>query len=167
MTSHPHEPGSPAAPASAPEVDDRFPSGRWIGFFLQKGFRGRQSMELVLRFSEGIIHGEGRDPVGEFLIRGRYETADGRCHWHKRYIGQHDVFYRGFNEGKGIWGVWEIRSDWFSDRDGFQIWPEGMADPTQQRDSASEELPVSFEVPEDSLSGTPLTEAAEEPVSPS
>ena len=38
----------------------------------------------------------------------RYDVADGRCHWTKRYLGKHDVFYKGFNEGKGIWGVWEI-----------------------------------------------------------
>lgn len=165
MDDDPDDPESAPKPP-APETDDRFPSGRWIGFYLQKSIRERQSMELILQFSGGVMQGEGRDPVGDFLIRGRYQTEDGRCHWHKRYIGQHDVFYRGFNEGKGIWGVWEIRTSWFSDRDGFRIWPEGMADPTQQRESESVEPPVSFDNGDDSLSGEPLTEDVEESVSP-
>ncbi len=31
------------------------------------------------------------------------------CHWTKTYVGAHDVFYKGFREGKGIWGTWEIQ----------------------------------------------------------
>ena len=50
----------------------------------------------------------GRDLIGPFLIRGRYQVDDGQCWWTKRYIGKHDVSYRGYNEGKGIWGLWEI-----------------------------------------------------------
>ena len=62
-----------------------------------------------------------------FLIRGRYSVDDGKCHWTKRYIGLHDVAYQGYNEGKGIWGLWEIPPTW---KGGFHIWPEGMGDPT-------------------------------------
>jgi len=50
--------------------------------------------------------------------------------WTKRYIGKHDVSYRGYNEGKGIWGLWEIPPTW---KGGFHIWPEAMGDPTQQK----------------------------------
>src|SRR5689334_13756874 len=75
------------------ETDSRFPSGPWTGFFLQRLIPGRHLMELGLTFRQGTMTGEGRDWVGEFVIRGRYDLADGRCHWTKRYVGKHDVFY--------------------------------------------------------------------------
>ena len=82
--------------------------------------------------------GEGRDMIGSFLIRGKYNIDDGKCHWSKRYVGKHDVAYQGYNEGKGIWGVWEIPPTW---RGGFHIWPTAMGDPTspeaQQKRSTS------------------------------
>jgi hypothetical protein len=125
------------------ETDPRFPSGPWTGFFLQKLLPGRHVMELRLTFREGVMEGEGRDRVGHFLIRGRYGVADGRCHWTKRYLGKHDVFYKGFNEGKGIWGVWEIPSEPpYNQRGGFHIWPEGMADPTGSHLTEAAELPA-------------------------
>lgn len=96
-------------------------------------------MELHLTFRDGLLKGEGRDYVGEFLIVGRYQLDDGKCWWTKRYIGQHDVFYDGFNEGKGIWGNWNI--DVFG-RGGFHIWPKGMADPTVQRLQEQQSEPI-------------------------
>src|SRR6516162_6570131 len=125
------------------ETDPRFPSGRWIGFFLQKLLPGRHQMELILTFRHGVMTGEGRDWVGEFFIRGKYDTTDGRCHWSKRYVGKHDVFYQGFNEGKGIWGHWEITAtnEYPRQHGGFHIWPEGMADPTGHVLRASAEVP--------------------------
>ena len=128
------------------ETDPRFPSGPWTGFFLQKLLPGRHTMELRLTFRDGVMEGEGRDRVGHFLIRGRYGVTDGRCHWTKRYLGKHDVFYQGFNEGKGIWGVWEIPSEPpYNQRGGFHIWPEGMADPTGSHLTEAAELPVTDE----------------------
>lgn len=89
------------------ETDPRFPSGPWVGFFLQNYHPvGRHTMELRLTFADGNLTGEGRDWVGTFLIKGQYTIADGKCHWTKKYLGKHDVFYQGYNEGKGIWGVW-------------------------------------------------------------
>ena len=117
------------------EPDDRFPSGPWTGFFLMPRSSKRHGMELVLTFRNGAMHGIGRDWVGEFLIRGRYQVEDGKCWWTKSYIGKHDVAYQGYNEGKGIWGTWEISA---ALRGGFHIWPVGMADPTQQ--TLAEEL---------------------------
>src|SRR5947207_4699286 len=76
-------------------------------------------MDMNLTFANGSIAGEGNDDVGPFLIKGRYEADTRECHWTKSYIGAHDVFYRGFREGKGIWGTWEIDST----RGGFHIWP--------------------------------------------
>ena len=97
-------------------------------------------MELRLTFRDGVVTGEGRDWVGEFLVRGRYQLSDGSCYWSKSYIGKHDVFYKGFNEGRGIWGVWTI--DVPPLRGGFHIWPEGMADPTVATLEAEAEVPT-------------------------
>jgi len=125
------------------ETDTRFPSGPWTGFFLQPAIPGRHLMELHLTFRKGEMTGEGRDRVGAFVIRGMYTLPDGKCHWTKRYLGKHDVFYQGFNEGKGIWGVWEIPHDSFGSlRGGFHIWPEGMLDPTQSHLTTEAELPT-------------------------
>jgi len=77
-------------------------------------------MELHLTFANGSVIGDGTDDVGAFLIKGRYDAAVGECHWTKSYIGGHDVSYRGFREGKGIWGVWEIEVVYHG---GFRIWP--------------------------------------------
>ena len=92
-------------------------------------------MELELTFRNFLIRGEGRDWVGKFAINGRYQTGDGRCWLRKRYLGKHEVLYEGYNEGKGIWGVWTIPPMW---RGGFHIWPLAMDDPSMC--SVSEEL---------------------------
>jgi hypothetical protein len=126
----------------SPETDPRFPSGPWTGFFLQPALPGRHLMELHLNFRAGEMTGEGRDWVGPFVVRGKYTLLDGKCHWTKRYLGKHDVFYQGFNEGKGIWGVWEIPDNSIAMRGGFHIWPEGMPDPTQSHLTTEAELPT-------------------------
>lgn len=143
-------------PPAPDETDPRFPSGPWTGFYLQKERPGKHWMELRLTFRQGTMTGEGRDSLGQFLIRGRYQLDDGSCHFVKKYVGRHDVFYRGFNEGKGIWGTWEIPPLW---KGGFQIWPEGMPDPTQQRLSAAADAPVEappVEVPETAEEPEPI-----------
>jgi len=131
------------------ETDPRFPSGPWTGFFLDRRLPGRHRMELGLTFRQGVLVGEGRDWVGKFVVQGRYDLADGRCYFVKRYLGKHDVNYQGFNEGKGIWGVWEIV--WpIPDRPaikwsgGFHIWPEGMADPSHPKLSEQADLPIAI-----------------------
>src|SRR3954462_8940957 len=90
------------------ESDPRFPSGPWVGFFLQREIPGRHLMELRLTFRQGVMTGEGRDRPGAFLITGRYAADDGKCRRPNKYLRRHDGCYRGFNEGKGIWGTWEI-----------------------------------------------------------
>jgi hypothetical protein len=99
-------------------------------------------MELELTFRQGAMTGEGRDLIGPFLIRGRYQLQDGQCWWTKRYIGKHDVSYRGYNEGRGIWGLWEIPPHW---RGGFHIWPKAMGDPTRKALTESIDEPVEQE----------------------
>ena len=110
------------------EVDPRFPSGKWAGFYLMPitGSQ-RHGTELILSFASGQMTGEGRDKVGQFHIRGLYDVATGKCEWIKRYVGAHDVYYQGYNEGKGIWGTWTIAQEPAAlHRGGFHIWPEGI-----------------------------------------
>ena len=128
------------------ETDPRFPSGPWVGFFLQKELPGKHTMELRLTFQAGNMSGEGRDRVGDFLVNGRYDLADGKCYWAKKYIAKYDVFYQGYNEGKGIWGVWEIDIHGSQMRGGFHIWPEGMGDPTNEYLYEEADLPAGEEV---------------------
>ena len=137
------------------ETDPRFPSGPWTGFFLQAQLPGRHLMEMRLNFRQGVLTAEGRDWVGAFLFRGHYDLADGRCYWTKRYLGKHDVFYQGFNEGKGIWGTWEIPTvpEPSIGRGGFHIWPEGMSDPSEPQLSEEADLPIAEEIE----LGEPLT----------
>jgi hypothetical protein len=124
------------------ETDPRFPSGPWTGFFLERPIPGRHRMDLHLTFRHGSLSGEGRDRVGKFIFKGRYSVEDGKCYWTKRYLGKHDVFYQGYNEGKGIWGTWEIPPD---NTGGFHIWPEAMGDPTQQHLTEEADVPAPVE----------------------
>ena len=122
------------------EQDSRFPSGPWRGFFLQPLLPGRHWMDLQLTFRAGTMRGEGRDWVGVFIITGRYEIDTGKCWWSKRYIGKHDVAYQGYNEGKGIWGTWEI--DAVTWHGGFHIWPVAMGDPDTDKLAEAVEEPA-------------------------
>ena len=117
------------------------------GQFIQQ-FNAKHRMDLSMTFRQGSMTGEGRDWVGKFVIRGRYSVEDGKCYWTKRYVGRHDVFYQGFNEGKGIWGKWEIpatASDPTHWHGGFHIWPEGMGDPTNEYLTEQADLPIAKE----------------------
>lgn len=100
-----------------------FPSGPWTGYYTYNDLPERGRMDLELHFSDGLVRGSGTDPVGFFTIRGRFDAAAAEVWWTKSYPGRHDVFYRGFREGRGIWGTWEIREGW---RGGFRIWPQGI-----------------------------------------
>ncbi len=124
------------------ETDPRFPSGPWKGYFLQPTLPGRHVMELHLTFRGGRMSGEGRDWVGKFVIAGRYDVDDGHCRFTKSYIGRHSLYYDGYNEGKGIWGRWEMTTN-TSWHGGFHIWPvgQGFSDPTTLHEAI--ELPVS------------------------
>ena len=111
-----------------------FPSGPWTGFYnYQPGDRHR--MDLALTFANGVMSGDGVDDVGRFLIKGKYDAASRECYWTKSYVGGHDVFYRGFREGKGIWGTWEITIQYHG---GFHIWPRGAGEGNTEAASAQE-----------------------------
>jgi len=123
------------------ETDPRFPSGKWTRFFLQLAARGRQQTSLDLTCGDGRLTGEGKDRVGRYTIDGSYDLASGECEWTKQYIGRHAVTYKGINNGRGIWGVWELTQLWglLTDRGGFHLWPEGF-DVAEESDEAERAL---------------------------
>ena len=96
-------------------------------------------MELDLVFAGGLLTGDGRDDIGAFLVKGKYDAPNRECHWTKSYIGAHDVFYRGFREGKGIWGTWEIS---IFGHGGFHIWPVGVGEGEEKVEKAERGEPV-------------------------
>ena len=102
-------------------------------------------MDLHLEFANGNMSGEGNDDVGRFAIKGKYDEPAGECTFHKTYIGRHTVFFRGFREGKGIWGVWEIGT--FA-HGGFHIWPVNAAEGEQKSAKAEQDKPIEAELPE-------------------
>ena len=118
--------------------DQLFPSGPWTGFYnYEPG--DRHKMHLHLTFAGGSMSGDGNDDIGRFLIKGRYDAGTGECYWTKSYLGAHDVFYRGFREGKGIWGTWEIT---IQNHGGFHIWPREAGEGEAQSESAERAEPV-------------------------
>lgn len=118
--------------------DDLFPSGPWTGFY--NYFPGdKHRMDLALTFANGEMTGDGNDDVGRFTIKGRYDVANRECYWTKHYVGAHGVHYRGFREGKGIWGTWEINS---LSHGGFHIWPKAAGAGDIDSRSAEEALPA-------------------------
>jgi hypothetical protein len=118
--------------------DDGFPSGPWAGFY-NYGPGDRHRMGLNLDFGSGSISGDGDDDVGPFLIHGRYDSANRECHWTKTYPGSHEVYYRGFREGRGIWGTWEIG---VLAHGGFHIWPKGQPDDETSTEALEAVAPV-------------------------
>jgi hypothetical protein len=123
------------------EQDPRFPSGPWTGFFLQYWLPGRHPTDLRLTCRDGELVGTGHDWVGAYTIDGHYDLGTGRCEWTKQYLGRHAVAYRGVNNGRGIWGVWEIRQlgGLYVDRGGFHLWPEGT-DVSEESDDTERAL---------------------------
>lgn len=110
------------------EEDERFPSGRWVGYWEQRGRLGR--MELDITFGGGKLFGDGRDMVGDFVISGSYNNAKGECFFHKAYLGRHGIEYDGWAYAEGIRGVWRImRADGCVEGLGvFHIWPLAHGD---------------------------------------
>jgi hypothetical protein len=115
-----------------------FPSGPWTGFYNYRSSTRKHRMDLILAFADGMISGDGNDDIGEFVVTGRFDEANCECYWTKTYIGAHDVYYRGFREGEGIWGLWELPSQ----SGGFQIWPLGQEEGERDHDSAEEPAPL-------------------------
>lgn len=66
-------------------------------------------------------------------------VATKECYWTKTYVGRHDVFYKGFREGKGIWGTWEY---WKLSSGGFKIWPLAGGSDDDESKPEEKEQPV-------------------------
>jgi len=112
------------------EVDPRFPSGQWRGYYIQWG--SRAPMELALEFKQGHISGHGSDRAGRFAMHGHYNVKTGKVVIRKHYIGQHMVPYTGAaGEDRHIRGQWELRS--CGDAGPWHIWPHN-ADADAQAD---------------------------------
>ena len=118
--------------------DELFPSGPWTGFYNYSP-KDKHRMDLGLTFANGKMTGDGNDDVGRFTIRGQYDAQTLECSWTKSYVGAHDVFYRGFREGKGIWGTWEIPP---FGRGGFHIWPKLAGEGETEASAKEEAAPV-------------------------
>ena len=72
------------------ETDDRFPSGTWVGYFIQWNSRSRTELDLF--FKDGLISGAGAAWVGEFIVKGRYQIDDGNHISHlSRANGRYDL----------------------------------------------------------------------------
>ena len=95
-------------------------------------------MDLVLTFADHAVSGDGSDDIGQFVVTGRFDATKGECYWTKTYIGRHEVYYRGFREGKGIWGLWELPNE----SGGFHIWPLGQEEGDQRHETVEEPAPV-------------------------
>ncbi len=118
--------------------ENLFPSGPWVGFY-NYAPKDKHRMELTLTFTGGRLQGDGLDDVGRFVVEGRYDAGTLECWWTKTYLGAHHVFYRGFREGKGIWGTWEIS---VADRGGFHIWPRTAGEGETQTTAAETSEPA-------------------------
>jgi hypothetical protein len=112
------------------QAETLFPSGPWRGYYVYNDHRGRGRMDLELKFTTGVVTGSGTDPVGFFTIKGVYDVESLEVNWTKTYPGSHDVLYRGFREGRGIWGTWKILP---ACAGGFMIWPKGMGEESQEK----------------------------------
>ena len=110
------------------EIDDRFPTGEWKGFYVQPDSRQRHMMDLLLQFVQGRISGMGDDTVGKFTIGGAYDTMTAECSWTKQYVGQHGVEYAGQARQGGIIGEWRIPGMPAFWSGPFFIWPQASGD---------------------------------------
>lgn len=130
--------------------DETFPSGPWLGFYTYScRHQNRHRQDMSLSFANNVITGEGNDDIGPFIIKGRYDATTKECHWTKTYVGVavHVVFYRGFGEGRGVWGTWEIGQ---KRSGGFHVWPlsHGLGDGDQEKQQQEEPLDVAVAVAE-------------------
>jgi len=119
--------------------EDDFPCGAWVGFYVYRAGAARHRQELKLEFKDGKLRGDGFDDVGAFLIHGSYSSETREVRWAKNYPGSHNVHYRGFREGKGIWGTWQTGR---SARGGFKIWPKALGEGDGEVDHSEKNLPA-------------------------
>lgn len=133
----------PQCSTNYPVTHDLFPSGPWTGFYNYSP-KDKHRMDLDLAFAAGLLNGDGNDDVGRFIIQGQYDAKTLECSWTKTYLGAHVVFYRGFRDGKGIWGTWEIT---LQNHGGFHIWPKRAGEGDAETTATEKEQPGEAVVP--------------------
>jgi len=126
-------------PETDVEMDERFPSGPWRGFYRQAGIQSQQRM--TLEFADGRISGRGSDPAAPFFtVSGTYDTATGIVRLIKRYA-TYQVYYDGTASSDGIPGTWSIQfAGATADTGAFHIWPDIVA--MEESRSLREQRPV-------------------------
>lgn len=115
--------GASSSSANAVEVDARFPSGPWRGYWEQNLVRGW--MDLHFTFAAGRLSGWGHDALGHFVVHGRYDLATGQVTFEKLIINKHLVNYLGQCRAGMIAGRWSIPHD---DQGPFRVWPKALGD---------------------------------------
>jgi len=123
--------------------ENLFPSGPWVGFY-NYAPKDKHRMELDLTFADGKLSGDGLDDLGRFTVKGQYSASTLECGWTKTYRGAHSVRYRGFREGKGIWGTWDIG---VFGHGGFHIWPRAAGEGEAQAAASEMAVPAEAAVP--------------------
>jgi hypothetical protein len=90
----------------APRME--LPSGLWAGHYVQYWMKHAQQM--TLEFADGLVRGDGADPIGPFTIEGEYrvDAAEIRVGWIKTYPGAHSVLYLGKLEAGQLVGKWKL-----------------------------------------------------------
>lgn len=120
------------------ETDKRFPSGLWMGYWIQGYIKGR--MRLTLEFIEGGITGSGTDAVGPFDIKGVYSKKHNMVCMDKRYRGAHSVGYCGCANDGGLDGTWYLAQ--IPQIDIWRLWPVDEAFDVVPVMAAAEDEPV-------------------------
>lgn len=136
-------------------TDDLFPSGPWVGFYSYTP-ADKHRMELTLTFASGRLAGEGLDGIGPFTVKGGYDAAARECYLTKTYLGAHSVYYRGYREGKGIWGCWEISVHCHG---GFHIWPRAAGQEETGMEKNAEPAVDAIALPVSTHSSHPVSTA--------
>ena len=97
-----------------------FPSGRWLGWS-ECADHGRITLRWNLSFVSGRISGSTYERDRLVRISGTYEPEKLECLISQHYTPADLDAFRGFREGKGIWGTWKCSA--MGCTGGFLIWP--------------------------------------------
>jgi len=80
----------------------------WTGWFKQNNNKTDMYFQNFQVDQQGNIWGHGSDDIGQFNISGRTDWNNSGFTFHKQYVGQHSVVYRG-QIRDNVWaGKWEI-----------------------------------------------------------